>query len=42
MKIVRLGNTESHLLFITYVLRNGNEIQYIKQQLTNMLKSFTN
>tara|TARA_B100001093_G_C26666299_1_gene944151 strand:- start:122 stop:976 length:855 start_codon:yes stop_codon:yes gene_type:complete len=42
MKIVRLGNTESHLLFITYVLRHGNEVPYIKQQLTNMLKSFTN
>ena len=42
MKIVRLGNTESHLLFLSYILRYGNEVPYIKQQLTNMLKSFTN
>jgi hypothetical protein len=42
MKIVRLGNTESHLLFITYILKNGNENAYVKSQLSSMLKNFAN
>ena len=42
MKIVRLGNTESHLLFISYILKYGNEDPYLKKQLSNVLKNFTN
>jgi len=42
MKIVRLGNTESHLLLIAYILRYGNEPLHIKKRLSNMLLNFTN
>ena len=42
MKIVRLGDTESHLLFIFYILKYGNEDPYLKKQLSNVLKNFTN
>ena len=42
MKIVRLGNTESHLLLINYILKYGNEPMYIKKQLGKMRNSFTN
>jgi len=40
MKIVRLGNTESHLMLVNYILKNGNEITEIKQQLSSMFLSF--
>jgi hypothetical protein len=42
MKIVRLGNTESHLLFLTFVLKHGNENADIKSRLSSMLKTYTN
>ena len=42
MKIVRLGNTESHLILISYIMRYGNEPKYVKDWLKNVLMSYTN
>ena len=42
MKIVRLGNTESHLLLISFILRYGNEPNKTKKQLSKILQSFVN
>ena len=40
MKIVRLGNTESHLMLINYILKNGNESQHIKRELSKLFSNF--
>ena len=42
MKIVRLGNTESHLLLISYILKHGNEPNYIKKQLSSIFLNYVN
>ena len=42
MKIVRLGNTETHLLFISYIMKYGNEPMHLKKQLSHILRNYTN
>jgi hypothetical protein len=42
MKIVRLGNTETHLLFASYIIKYGNEPPELKKQLSHILRNYTN
>ena len=42
MKIVRLGNTETYLLFVSYIMKYGNEPPELKKQLSNILRNYTN
>ena len=39
MKIVRLGNTETSLLFVSYIMKYGNEPLELKKQLSNILRN---
>ena len=42
MKITRYGNTETHLLFINYLLNYENLPHHLKPQLSKMFMTFVN